>query len=635
VPPTGSAARLLLALASTRSRPPAWGLWAIAGAVLMAVVVRHAWAAEDAFITFRTVQQFVNGEGLRWNIDERVQVYTHPLWMFACVPLYAIFRDVATSSAVLGLLCTFGTWLALGTRYAARPAVLLLGAFVPLVSSTAIHLYATSGFENSMSFMLFSIYAVLLLRGLDRDRTPWFWLALVGSLGVVNRLDTVVFYVPPMLFVMLSRWREIRWGAFLAGYAPVVAWLLFSTFYYGFPYPNTALAKINEEFPRHILVRQGIFYAVDLLWRDPAGFLTLSLGIVLTFVHLVRAGLPGTGDRRRAVGVASLGLGIVLYGFYVVWIGGSFLSRRHWSVQIVGAAILLSETLALVARGAVAAAERGELDALFARQVRRPALWAGAAALGALAGVVLVQGPQIDPDALARRMAPDGTRESRPRKILELPAGRMELTEDFTWRTSKGGMGFVRKGQRLKRRGIGRTTTIGITSITAGTENHRRVRAVGSAARPAAAAGLPHGGPLPPGRPGRLRALPRDRLSRPDGPGPAPVLRAPAPHHHRAALQLEAPAGHLALQPGRLRPPPGRLRGPAGAPEGGACGRYGALGTGRGRAVFSRSRCRRALRSCARRCRRACPDRGAPSARRAPSVSPGRSSPSGDGRSPT
>jgi len=30
----------------------------------------------------RTVRNLVEGEGLRWNLHERVQGFTHPLWMF-------------------------------------------------------------------------------------------------------------------------------------------------------------------------------------------------------------------------------------------------------------------------------------------------------------------------------------------------------------------------------------------------------------------------------------------------------------------------------------------------------------------------------------------------------------------------
>ena len=38
---------------------------------------------DDAHMTFRSVWNFVHGYGLTYNPDERVQAYTHPLWMFA------------------------------------------------------------------------------------------------------------------------------------------------------------------------------------------------------------------------------------------------------------------------------------------------------------------------------------------------------------------------------------------------------------------------------------------------------------------------------------------------------------------------------------------------------------------------
>ena len=44
-------------------------------------LVRTAWVGDDAYFTFRTIDNFVHGYGLRWNIAERVQAYTHPLWM--------------------------------------------------------------------------------------------------------------------------------------------------------------------------------------------------------------------------------------------------------------------------------------------------------------------------------------------------------------------------------------------------------------------------------------------------------------------------------------------------------------------------------------------------------------------------
>ena len=49
--------------------------------VFMAVLLRTAWLGDDAFITFRTVMNVTHGHGLTFNIAERVQSYTHPLWL--------------------------------------------------------------------------------------------------------------------------------------------------------------------------------------------------------------------------------------------------------------------------------------------------------------------------------------------------------------------------------------------------------------------------------------------------------------------------------------------------------------------------------------------------------------------------
>src|SRR5258708_3012383 len=63
------------------SRRKSNGLIALALACFLFLIARDSWLSDDAYITFRTVDNFIHGYGLTWNVDERVQVYTHPLWM--------------------------------------------------------------------------------------------------------------------------------------------------------------------------------------------------------------------------------------------------------------------------------------------------------------------------------------------------------------------------------------------------------------------------------------------------------------------------------------------------------------------------------------------------------------------------
>ena len=109
----------------------------IALATLLWLVFERAWIGEDAFITFRSVDQFVNGNGLRWNPDERVQAYTHPLWMLALIPFYSATRSLISAVVTLGLVCTAGTYLLLAARLHRRPFVLpgVDGGFADLTAA--------------------------------------------------------------------------------------------------------------------------------------------------------------------------------------------------------------------------------------------------------------------------------------------------------------------------------------------------------------------------------------------------------------------------------------------------------------------------------------------------------------------
>ena len=37
------------------------------------IFLLNAWVCDDAYITFRTIDNFLHGHGLRWNVAERVQ----------------------------------------------------------------------------------------------------------------------------------------------------------------------------------------------------------------------------------------------------------------------------------------------------------------------------------------------------------------------------------------------------------------------------------------------------------------------------------------------------------------------------------------------------------------------------------
>src|SRR5262245_34627688 len=68
--------------------------------------VMNAWLGDDAFITFRTAQNLAEGYGPRWNPHERVQTYTHPLWMLLVSAAFRVTGEFYFTVLALSLAAT-------------------------------------------------------------------------------------------------------------------------------------------------------------------------------------------------------------------------------------------------------------------------------------------------------------------------------------------------------------------------------------------------------------------------------------------------------------------------------------------------------------------------------------------------
>jgi arabinofuranosyltransferase len=120
--------------------------------------------------------------------------------------------------------------------------------------------------------------------------------------------------------------------AMSVGALPALAWTVLSLYYYGFPFPNTAYAKLGTGIPIGERVIQGGRYLLDSLSRDR---LTLPFVVVGTIIGL-----------RSSAFDAAMAAGGTLYLAYVVSIGGDFMSGRFLTAPLLVAT-------AVVARAAI------------------------------------------------------------------------------------------------------------------------------------------------------------------------------------------------------------------------------------------------------------------------------------------
>ena len=306
-----------------------------------AVLLRTAWVSDDAYITLRTVYNFVNGYGLRWNILDRVQSYTHPLWMFCLSLFYWLLPDFYFATLALCFLTSLvAVWLLLRFLAVGIWGTLLAG-LVLMISRSFID-YSTSGLENPLTNLLLIGFLILYYRqslsGFSNSRDLGI-LALMAGLGLFNRLDNSLIFAPAMAYAFWSSCRtnghySFNWSGLRScalGFTPLILWELFSLFYYGFPFPNTAYAKLNTGINSSELLLQGACYYLHSLNDDP-----------ITLVCITTATVLAIANWRQNRADLFVALGIVLYLTYIARIGGDFMSGRFFSTPLLAAVVLLT-----------------------------------------------------------------------------------------------------------------------------------------------------------------------------------------------------------------------------------------------------------------------------------------------------
>lgn len=304
-------------------------LWLLAGLLLLLIGL-NAWVSDDAYITFRTVANFVNGYGPNYNVGERVQTFTNPLWMLLMTPLYAMTGEAYFTSLLLSFaLSTLNIWLISRHIFIGKYTGLIALALL-MGSSSAIQ-YSTSGLENVLNGTILIGFIVIFLSDKKTSKTI-FWLSFLAALGIVSRMDTALFYLPALVFTF---WRNRSLQTLFRmtlGMTPLLLWLGFATIYYGFPFPNTAYAKLNAGLSKLEMLQHGIWYYQNLLFNDPASFLLIFTGLI--------AGIFNTEK-----GLRPIWMGMLLYLIYIIWIGGDFMAGRFFYLPVLVAAILLAEAM--------------------------------------------------------------------------------------------------------------------------------------------------------------------------------------------------------------------------------------------------------------------------------------------------
>ncbi|MEU3625754.1 hypothetical protein BS329_06925 [Amycolatopsis coloradensis] len=309
-------------------RPSTW-TWSGFGLVLVVYADlgwRRRWMSDDGLIVLRTVRQILAGNGPVFNIGERVETNTSPLWT-AILSVLGLIPGVPLEwiSVVTGLVFSVaGLFFGLdGARRLYQPL-----AFHGLAPAGALMVcalppfrdFATSGLETGLITLWLGGTWWLLVRRTSTVDGPRTWpVALVAGLGPLVRPDLALFSGVALvaLLVLVRPGRRGALGLLAVAAALPLAYQVFRMGYYGLLTPNTALVKEASE----ANWARGLAYLVDLVQPYWLWLPLLVLAVATTV-------FASTVDKTFLVLTAVPIVGAVLLSLYAIRVGGDFMHGR-------------------------------------------------------------------------------------------------------------------------------------------------------------------------------------------------------------------------------------------------------------------------------------------------------------------
>jgi len=295
------------------TRLPRYAIWTALGLAALAWTWHLRWLSDDAFISFRYAQNWMHGNGLVFNPGERVEGYTNFLWT-ALVALPIPIGIAPEEASVILCMASLVAALAAVALIARRLGGGLPIAAVLLGANYTFACFGTSGLETMFATALvwWSVERALAESPLSAG--------VLGVAGAMARPDHAVFYLALIGAMALDpgqRKHLVRFAIpLLAVYAPyfVCRWR-----YYGAFLPNTFYAKSATG----SYFEQGFLYAYTFFIGSGA-WAALPAAAVGWIV--LRGNLLGR----------FLAIGLPVYAYYVMKIGGDFMYGRFWVVALPG-----------------------------------------------------------------------------------------------------------------------------------------------------------------------------------------------------------------------------------------------------------------------------------------------------------
>lgn len=291
--------------------------------IFIGIITLLAWQSDDAYHAYIMAKNLVEGNGFVYNIGQRATASSCPLFTLVVALGYFVIRDMFFVSLLINIIFSALAYKILVWNMCKTKRQIVL-CFCVLVGSVSFVSYTTSGLENSMLFFLAALFLNIYFKNKVYSGKKMLAIAVLVALIAMTRMDAVLMFAPMAVFIFLFKRDKVSFPKAvligIVGLSPFVLWEVFATFYYGFPFPNTAYAKLGTDIALRDYLVRGVKYFINALICDPI-VLIVPLITILCAVAV-----------KRAQYIWCM-VGVCIYCVYLLYIGGDFMMGRHFTVM--------------------------------------------------------------------------------------------------------------------------------------------------------------------------------------------------------------------------------------------------------------------------------------------------------------
>jgi len=299
---------------------------------------------DDAYITLRYAQNFLNGNGIVWNVGEYVQGYSNFLHLLLISIFGKLGVDLRIASQVISffsfIILLFISWQ-IPKSFKRRDSLLKLFPFIVVLTSSPLIVWVIGGLEPVVYSCFLSLGVFFFIKAHQAPHTFQYISisSIAFSLSALTRPDGMLFLVVSF-FALGLLWNKTTLKSLFFFVIPATIiigpYLTWVYMYYGNFLPNTYYAKATG-FNYDKLI-QGINY-VKYFCKIPTYLYPIFFG--LFFSHIAfKKNIPSVLKYFSSIAIT--------YTLYVIYVGGDHMVAYRFFVPIIpllgyGIYIILTE----------------------------------------------------------------------------------------------------------------------------------------------------------------------------------------------------------------------------------------------------------------------------------------------------